>query len=220
MTLAEMRAEVFNRLRENASSPVHFTEDEVDAAINEGLEEIADATEWCERTQSFRLAALRTYYDLRSVVAPEQFLAMRRAYVATGRRWLTPSTPRKLDGEGYTLWESVLGSPSDMIQRGLFWLGVYPRPASDGEIARITVVVAPVDLEDDEDEPDFPVEFHQAAIDYAAYDLLCLDGESKKALAREGPWAAFTAGSKALGDYVDGRGTIDRSGVLGGRGQA
>lgn len=214
MTLGEMRSEVYRRLRENASSPVHFTEAEIDSALNEGLEELADATEWCERTVNVQLAKLRTYYDLRSVVAPEQFLGMRRAHSPSTNRWIEPTALRVLDLEGYTRWETVIGTPYRMFQRGLWWLGLYPHPSADGDLVRITCVVTPEALEED-DEPDFPEEFHRGVVEYAVYDLLAQDGETDKALRKGGPWEAFLVKSGELEEYVDERASIDRAGIIG-----
>lgn len=208
MTFLEMQDEVFLRLAENSSSPTFWSRDEVKAALNDGYEEISDATEWYERNQVINLLSNRTYYDLRSVLSADTFLTPKRCLNSQTDRWLTPTSIRDMDTQLYRRWEVItVTEPERMFQRGLWWLGVFPQKGADSGTLRFYFTAIPPPLSADGDEPGFPEEFHYGLIEYAIGDLLGQEAESGKAIGKWGEYLGFEAG---LGSYVDGRISLDR----------
>ena len=90
MNFGELKAEVFRRLEESSSSPVYFTESEVEDALNEGYEEISDASEWTETSIEIALLPGQIYYWIGhpSVLA----LTPKQAFNNQNSRWLTWTT--------------------------------------------------------------------------------------------------------------------------------
>jgi hypothetical protein len=116
MNFSEMKTEVFRRLDESSSSPVFWTSADIEEALNEGYQEISDATEWYETYDIVSLLSGLTYYDLRFYLG-DTFLSPRRAQNQTTERWLTPSHVRDLDFQTYTQWEIVSGEPTRIVMQ-------------------------------------------------------------------------------------------------------
>lgn len=205
-----MQTEVFRRLHESSSSPVFWTATDVKAALNDGLEEISDSTEWYERQTTMNLWSGRTYQSLLGIL-PETTLAVRRIFNNQTNRWLIPEDVRDLDERTYVQWENNQGEPQRWLIRGLWWLGIWPKPNGDSGTLRLYASSIPAAMSADSDEPAFPKEYHQGLIEYALYDLLAQDGESKLALGR---WQAYLVFEEGLRQYVEGRQKIDKVRVL------
>lgn len=205
-----MEAAVRDILNETASNPAYFTSADIRESLNDGLEELSDATEWYERTTPVQLLTKRTYYDLRGYEAP--ILTVNRIFLPSPVNWLVWTTTRELDGMIYDIfyypqWEGTAGTIRWCFLRSLFWLGVHPQPSTDTDVARVSHTSIPPPLLQDGDSPDFPEEFHLALVEYAAYDLLVQDSETVLALRH---WAEYQEGEKDLKDVVEQRQQIDR----------
>lgn len=203
MTRADLRTEVFRRLQESSSAPVFWTADDIDAAVDEGYDELSDATEWCERWFTVDLLQQRPAYDLRTLTT-DTVLNIGRAFHVDTNRWLTPTTPRELD-RGYRRWETVTGAPIRLWMSGLWWLRYYPLAGTDAGEVKQYIVVLPDALADDADEPGFPETLHYGLVEYALADLWAQDGEPTKALAA---WKAYLAYEAGLMAFVQGRAAV------------
>lgn len=201
MTKAELRANVRRRL-EQASS-VFVTDDDIDAAIDEGYRAISDATEWREVWRPIDLCASRPYYDLRTIFQGVEILTPLRAFHEDTNRWLTPVSARDLDA-GYARWEQVVGQPDRLLTRGLFWIGYWPITSAESGTVKQYATALPDALEDD-DEPGFSSVFHEALEDYALADLWPPLGEVTKALTA---WDTYAALEAALAAEVRNRGAV------------
>jgi hypothetical protein len=180
MTFAALRTDVFRRLNESSTTPVFWTEDDVENALNEGYAELSDQTEWYERWLSIDLLNNRPYYDLRTVV-PRTVLSIRAAFNEQTNRWLTPS--RVADVETYDRrWEKKIGSDAGTVKQ------------------YYTALPDPMVLDDD--EPGFPDAFHPGLVEYAVADLWAQDAETDLALQA---WRAYLSYETALQAWVDGR---------------
>ena len=199
MDFGSLKVEVGRRLAE-VQGRLFWTEAEIGEAVNLGLQELADSTEFYEQHLDIELLNDRAYYDLRHVIGPD-FLALRPAYNEQTNRWLIPSTVRHLDAHDRR-WERVTGEPQRIVLRGLWWLGLYPRVQADAGRIRQYYVALPPALVEDEDEPPIPEAFQEALIDFGLADLFAIDGESAFALAA---WARYLAGEADLAAWVEHR---------------
>lgn len=251
MNFAQIREEVFSRLRTTAADSVFWTVADVNRAINDGWEDLADATGWYEVLSRISLIAGRTYYDMRNIGRARaglridefartadgsisrsdrsrfasvgfagsrygflSFLAPITARMGSTNRWSRPVQVRSLDAQ-YRRWEVVYGAMQWMFMRGLWWLGIWPRSATDGPLYAgssnsyidLYHTAIPLPLVFDDDTPPFPEEFHYALVDYALYDLFMQDREPKKAMKR---WEQYVMLRDKLEKYVDGRTAVDR----------
>lgn len=200
MTFGELTSEVFRRLEESEASPAYWSRADVQAALNEGYAEISDAAEWHETRLTLDLLKDRPYYDLRTCTG-DTVLSVRSAYNAQTHRWLIPSRVTDLDRTDLR-WEGRAGEPERVIQRGLWWVGLWPRTASESGTVDLRITTLPVPLSEDVDEPGFPATLHQGLVEYALADLWAQDGETTKALQA---WQQYLAYERALTGWLDGR---------------
>jgi hypothetical protein len=206
VNFGEMKSEVYRRLNESSSSPIFWADSDIEQALNEGYEEMADATEWYERFATLDLLSGKTYFDLRSVLS-DTILAPKRIRNNQTEKWLTPTDPRELDYHTFVQWEKNTGEPQMFFTRGLWWLGFYPKQNADSGSVRLYYSSIPPAMSADEDEPAFPEEFHYGPVAYAVYDLLCQDRETQKGLIW---WKEYVLTEEAFRRYVIGRISLDR----------
>jgi len=205
MTFAEIKTDVTRRLEESAISPKFWTETQIGEAINDGYEELSDATEWSETSQSVNLTT-STYYDLSTALSTVP-LTVTRVFNVQTDDWLIPTTIQELDNT-WARWEDATGEPHRFMIRGLWWLGVFPKaPAASGTLV-VHFSGLPTALSADGDTPALPREFHLGLVEYAVYDLLCQDGETKKA---QKFYEKYLIHEEKLRRYVQGRPSWDRS---------
>lgn len=203
MTRASLRERTFRRLQESATSPVFWTVADVDAALDAAYVEISDETAWCERSFTVDLLKDRPAYDLRTLT-PDDVLTVGPAFNYQTNRWLTPVRPMDLDIHDRR-WEQVLGEPSAVIARGLWWVTYYPRSGSDGGTIEQYVSVRPEPMTADTDEPGFPEAFHLGLVEHAVSDLFGQDHESALAVAA---WQAYEAYEAGLSAFIQGRSRV------------
>jgi hypothetical protein len=207
MNLYDMRTEVRRRLDESTVSADFWTDADIDDAINEGYEEISDATEWYETFAILSLYSNQTYYDLRTYLG-ETFLTPRRTFNNTTHRWLSACDVRDLDFRTSIQWELNTGEPEHQMLRGLWWLGLYPKKGDDAGTLKFYFTGIPQPLTS-YDEPGFPHEFQRALVEYALCELLAQAAETKKALAH---WAKYQEFEVRFYNYVRNRISLDRVG--------
>lgn len=213
MNFSEIKTEVFRRLRESSSDPAFWTETDVEGAINEGYEEISDASEWYERNFNMPQLSKRTYYDLKRVFGDNPVLTVKHMYNATTRRWLYPVEVRDLDYRTFTQWEDIAGEPEMWFVRGLFWLGTFPKATADSGVLKVYYTSLPTAMSHSYDVPGFPSDFHYGLVEYALGELLSQESEQTKALDHFSEYLGY---EKGLKDWTDGRVSLDRIGKLNG----
>lgn len=200
MTRAELKAEIVRRLEESSTTPVFYTEADIEDAINDGLAEISDATEWDERYQTIDLLADRPWYDGRTVIGAA-LLTLGPAFHVDTNRWLRASRQTDLD-RGDTRWERVVGPPQRVLTAGVWWFSYWPRIGSATGTVKQYFTALPDDLDEDTDEPGFPEPYHYGLVEYAVYDLFAQEGESAIAMAA---WAEYVRYEMSLRAFVEGR---------------
>lgn len=200
MTFAQIKADVFRRLRESSSAPVFWSEADVENAINEVYMELSDETEWNETFKTVDLLSSRPYYDARTYLDPN-VLTVGRAFNVTTNRWLEPTVPRDLDPYD-PRWERVTGQPQRVMVRGLFWFGYWPQVTSAiGSIQQFYTEL-PDPLDGDTDEPGFPDMLHEALVEGALFELFSQDAEPELAQAA---WERYLGYETALASWVNDR---------------
>lgn len=200
MTKADLRTEVFRRLREVSGGSLAFSTTDVDTAVNAGYAELSDQTEWNERSITVDLETDRPFYDLRTLIGPE-VLAPGPSFNVDTNRWLVPTMTRELDAYDRR-WEVATDMPFRVLVQGLWWLGYWPRVQSDTGTVVQYYTALPTALTDDLDEPGFPDTFHYAIVEFALSDLWAQDAETMRAQAA---WTAYLSGEAALQQWVDQR---------------
>lgn len=208
LTLSEIRSRV--RIRYEASSTTRWADAVLDAAINDGIEELSEVSRYYERWVSIPLLENRTYYDLRGLT-PETVLSVNAVWHESGNRWLTPSIVADRDRAE---WETTNGQPTEWFTRGLWWLGLFPHPSADqDQWVRVYYSAVAPRLEEDGEEPrQLPDEFVPALEEYALYELTHQDGESEKALTWYGK---YKARESVLEQHMARRVTTARTGMVG-----
>lgn len=210
MTRAQLKAETFRRLHESATSPVFWTEDDVEDALDEGYAELSDASGWYERTLTLDLLNDRPWYDLRDVLGAD-FLGLGPTFNDTTSRWLTPTSVRELDARDRR-WEANEGQPQRVMTHGLWWIGFWPRVQADSGTLTQYLTALPTALSDDTDVPGFPSTYHMGIVEFALTDLWAQDGETERAMAA---WAAYLQIEAGLTAWVDQRASVPRMGGYG-----
>lgn len=207
LTLGDIRSRV--RTRFEAASSTRWSDTDLDAAINAGLEELSEATGYYERWVSVPLRGGRTYYDLRA--RADGILSVTAVQHEAGIRWLAPMN---LSDFTYEEWEQTAGNPTAWFTRGLSWLGIWPRPSADvDEWVRLYYTAVAPALEEDGEVPDqLPDEFVPALEEYALYELQQRDGETDKALYW---WAKYKEREQALTRHTAERLATARAGTIG-----
>jgi hypothetical protein len=231
MTLAEMEAETFRRLRLEAV-PVFWTAADVREALNEGYAELSDATEWYEQFVGLGILNDRPLYDLRTILGPS-FLAIKPGYDEQTSRWLWATSIKQFDAHDRR-WERIVGEPQRTFTRGLWWLGFYPRPhvprtvrparprwvalppadrlVQEAGVIKQYYTALPPPLVEDDDEPGFPESFHDGCIHFALTDLWAQDAESTRALKS---WKDYLDTETRLQLWVDERASGPMNHVMG-----
>ena len=203
-----MQSEV--RIRLNEASANFWSDSDIQAALNEGLMELSDASEWYERMATIPLLSNRSYLDMRNVLS-DTFIGPKRMMNDTTGKWMVPSSVKTQDLRARQ-WEKTAAEPEEFFTRGLWWLGFYPKPANDTGTARFYFSALPAQMTNDTDEPDIPEEYHGGIIAYAVYDLLAQDGETEKAIFW---WNEYLQYESDFVYYVKNRTTKDRVGQFG-----
>lgn len=196
-----MQAEVSRRLAEAGGGRTFWSATDIADAVNLGYAEISDASEWYEQYLEIELLANRPWYDLRTVVG-SSFLAIRPAFDVQTNRWLIPTAVSQFDAHDRR-WERVTGEPQRVATQSLWWVSYWPRVQQDSGLIKQYYTALPPPLVRDDDEPGFPVMFHDACVDFALSDLWAQDGETAFALAA---WQTYLTGEAGLTQWVAGRG--------------
>lgn len=205
MTKADIRAEVRTRLNDQTTN--FYSDADIDEAIDEAYEDMADASEFYERFSNFTATTLRSYFDL-SEVLPDTFLSPRQMFNPTANVWLDPANWRFLDQQRRQ-WELATGIPRHMMLFGNWWLGIYPKSTADQDLRFYYTAIPPA--MGDSDEPGFDVEFHEGLTWGALYNLYVDQRETAKALRC---FQHYTEYETALSDFVKGRQSLDRKSGL------
>src|SRR5260221_14514934 len=178
---------VLSRLGPGAS---RFWDVELDLipAYNDALDEISDETGFWERNVTVPRRKWSTYTDLRGVL-PEEPLQITAVWSPNTQRFLQTTNVRELDASLGRGWERNTDLPRAWFMRGLWWLGIYPRPADDTSPVRVYYKGRAPHLTSDgglgfglTQSPGLPPDFEPAIEEYMLYALCAGDTESKQSM--------------------------------------
>lgn len=223
MNLTQLRAEVQAVMDEDTgSSAVFWQEDDIDAAINDALDEISDATGWYETRVPLPLLRGTVYYDLFAHCSPafasleaagaeDGFISVAAVWNPVTSAWLTGSSIDMLDA--CSRWERNEGQPERYVIRGCRWLGLSPVPATSGEYLDLWLTASPPHLLEESDIPGFPEEYHYGLVELARCELFAQDHEAAKAMKY---WERYMAYESKLRHFVENRLERSRTFIAGG----
>jgi hypothetical protein len=202
MNFGELKAEVRRKLRESTSSPVMWSDADIEQSLNEGLHELADATEFHEKAETVDLLLDHRYYDTRTLIP--DFLVAGPAFNKTTNRWLIATTPHDL--ESYDLrWEERIAEPEYVMARGIWHLGYYPfKGVAQGSIRQYYAGL-PDTMVEDIDVPPLHSSHHYALVEYSLWDLFAQDGEVDLAWSH---WKEYLAQEAKVAQFMRGRGSL------------
>lgn len=204
--------DALRRIEEETGSPSRWSRIETLESLSDGLEELSDETEFYERMATIKLRRHATYFDLRTI-GDNGFLRVTSVYNPTRGQWLEPTHYRDLDEKTARQWQTVAGEPDRWFVRGIWWLGFFPRPSATDGVVQIWGKSLHPRVTDESVRPhQLPEEYHQAVVEYAAYDLLAKDGETAKAMAH---FSEYTERAAALRKRAHKRSSHARVGHLG-----
>jgi hypothetical protein len=182
----ELQQEVLGRLNESMTTPVFWKYADIQDGLNEGYQQLAEATELYEVTFDKIIDrdeavddGSQMYYDL-SMILENDFLALRRVQNVSTDRWMNTVSVRDLDTT-YRQWEQVVNTPEYIIQRGLSIVGFFPIARSGDEIHFVFAAIPPI-LGDDAEYVRAGEEFIEALIEYALYYMYTTEREYDKAM--------------------------------------
>ena len=180
-----------------AESTVRWKDPDIRDAINEGLDELSEATRFYERHVSVPVASLRTYYDLRGWL-PESALGVTAVWSSVINEWLEPGS-----SIARFQWERSVGPSQSFFMRGIYWMGVWPKPSTSTGFLRVYFT----GLAPHFDFPqavlrELPDDFIPALEEYALYELAAQDGETTRALQH---FKDYGVRERSLRDFVERR---------------
>ena len=200
MTLAQLRARVYLKIRESTDSPVMWNDADINNSLNEGLHELADETEFHEVVETVTLQDRIPYYDARTLFGG-RFLVAGPSFNKTTNRWMQHYTP--LDLQLHDLrWEERIAEPEYVLVRGLHFLRYWPTLNGGGTEIKQYFKALPPYMTADIDVPPFSSTFHEVLIHYALWDLFAQDGEVDLAWAS---WKEYVEWEGRLRAHSDGR---------------
>lgn len=189
---------------------VRHTRSSIKDSINDGMEDLADYTEFNEETLGIDLQANTTYYNAFSLY--DKFLGFIRVFNDQTKRWIVPTGIAELD-DAYPRWEISNGEPERIITRAAWIFGLWPRKTVTSGTITAHIVATTSPMVADGEVPGFPEEYHRALVEYAMYDQYCQDREIGKAMRR---WQEYIIIRESLNRWVhSGRGRLDMDYVSG-----
>ena len=169
MTRSELRQRILEALNESATNPVFFSTGQIDSIIDEGAEILSEEANAVKRTAFVSLMEGTTYFYIRGIA--QDMMAPYRLWLTHLDRRLTAVSLYDLDARNEN-WIETTGDPEYWFSVSWDLFGIWPSPATGGDLLRIDYLAWPQTLLDDGDEPEFQLGDHDAVVDYGVYDGL------------------------------------------------
>ena len=185
MTRSEIRARILDGL--NDADGIFVTAAQADAMIGDALEVMAEASGAIKRTVHLPLQSGTMLYALSAVAADA--MSPYRLWLVGEERRLTAVSMGELDRRHET-WPTVTNPPDYWFPVSWNLFGIWPSPATGGDMLRIDYLAWPRALMDDDDEPEFQLGDHDAIVDYGIYDGLAKRWDVQRMLE---VWSRFGA---------------------------
>jgi hypothetical protein len=194
-------SEIITRVRRRyeVSDTIRWSDADITLFINEGLETLAEASNFYERFVVIPIEANRTWYDL-SGFTPETVVEIKSVWSSIRNDWLVPVD----QGDLQFKWEESTGDPNLFFTKGVHWLGVWPK-ASSTTTGHLRVQFSGVPNRYDIDQSvlyDLPNDHLPALEDYALHEMALQDGEIALGMRY---WQSYLDREKKLSMFVDHR---------------
>lgn len=204
------------RTRYEVSDSVRWSDSDIKGFINEGLECLAESTDFYERFTTIPIQPDRQWYDLRGFT-PETVVSIKSVWSSVRNDWLTPVD----EGDLQFKWEESTGDPELFFTRGAYWFGVWPKAGTDTTgFMRVYYAGIPNRYEVDQSVLyELSDDFAPALEDYALHEMAFQDGEPAVAMRY---FQSYSEREKKLSMFVDHRldgGMRAQSGGAGSLGQ-
>jgi len=184
---------------DSGGSTVRFSDANLTAFVNEGLEDLAEESGFYERYCTVPIEAGRTYYDLRGFT-PETVLNVKSVWCSTRDDYLVRTNPEEL---GSTWEQEEAGQPVRFWTRGVFWLAIHPRCDSSTGYMRVKFSGVPPRFTFTQQVLyELPDRYYPALEEYVLCEMCGADRQPKKASSY---FQSYTRRAKGLHDLVDRR---------------
>lgn len=180
MTRDEIKTRTLQAIGDNVDDPVFFTDDQINALVDEANEVLCEETGAIHRSALVPLRPGMRFIYTPSIAA--DIMAPTRVWDhSTGRR-LTALSMDELDGV-QERWSQTVGGPPQVwfpVSWDIF--GIYPASASAGGVLRIDYQAWPRDLMDDDDRPEIPEATQDAIVLFTQYLGILKKWDSQNAM--------------------------------------
>ena len=121
MLLSEQK----QRLRNYFGNDVYYTDDDLQASIDDGYQEICAYTGLLLKSTILNFTANKTYYDMRTLIP--DYLGVVAIFNEAIKRWMLPSSIRKFDEQRID-WETAAGVPYYFAPVSHRYVAIYKKP--------------------------------------------------------------------------------------------
>lgn len=178
MNRIEIKNRILNGINDDPDSSVFYTTAQIEALIDEGLEVLAEDTMAINRTAVVPVRQGAFLYYL-PWIDPDA-MAIRRVWYQNDQSRLTAVTMSQLDGF-HQRWLTVTGTPEVWFPVSWDIFGVWPIPATAGDVLRVAYSAWPRALQDDSDEPELPEATQDAVVLYGQYQGILKKWDAEQA---------------------------------------
>lgn len=178
-----LETKVLELVGEDPDSPDVFTDDDegmapIRQSISDAIEEIVMLTGSYKRQYFLPLAEGRAFYRLRPQNGSVGWIA--DAWSVNQQRRLEQTDLVRLNAYD-PRWMIYTGSPEAYLPLSHNVIGVYPKPAADGDVLELTIVEIPAPYTSDRDRIKVRDAFQYAIVKYAVADFWASRGDAQEA---------------------------------------
>lgn len=161
MTKQEIRQRILRALNDDPVDPIYWTTQEIDEYVQDGMEMLAEESEALKRTYIVPRRPGVQIYHLAGI--GEQIMVPYRIWLPDHKRRLEAWSITDIDGRQET-WMNTTGSP--WIWWPIDWqhFGIWPRPATGGNVMHVDCYVWPLPLLNESSQPEFYPADHEALV--------------------------------------------------------
>lgn len=123
------RSELEHRLRVYFDKDPYYSSGDFTNAIQDGYDECAAFSGCIVKSTTVPFSKLLTFYDMKALIP--DLLGIIAIYNSTIRRWMIPTSLRKLDMHQGDLWETQVGSPEFFAPISFRYMAIYKKPGAD-----------------------------------------------------------------------------------------
>jgi len=149
------RSEIRTRIAEaiDDKDSIFFTSAQINLSIDEAMELFAERTKSIRRSAYVSLRPGATFYFTASIA--QDIMFPYRIWNQANNQRLIATSINELDSHS-TTWLDTSGDPRNWFAVSWDFFGVYPHAAAGGGVMRVDYVAWPLELQDDDDEPELP----------------------------------------------------------------